>query len=248
MVGEPRREVVLDYVDRLAAGRGHAIEALVAGGHLEERPPRPSPLFGGLGEEGAHDRLDLLRGVLDLSVRPPVDDPDVADARTLGEVDLVMGVRDHGSGGEGPEVDEGDHARAVGARGVGAFVRCARFRFAAGCRRSGLAAGRRLSGSKDGPEHLARVVHLPAVGVEVQDDRAEPGGPRVGEGAGEVARLEPVDDALDANVAHPIGRVRVRVRRAFLRIPGAPRAEGREGNEQGRGEETPRCGSARVFA
>ena len=118
MVRQPRREVVLDHVGGFAAGRRDPIELWLRAVHLQERPARPSPLLGGLGEEGADHGLDLLRGVLDLPVRPPVDDPDVADARSFRDVDRVVGVSDHGAGGERPEVDERDHAGGVTGRGL----------------------------------------------------------------------------------------------------------------------------------
>ena len=261
MVRQPGREVVLDHVDRLAAGRRDPVEALVAGGHLEERAARPPPLLGGLGEKGANHRLDLLRGVLDLSVRPPVDDPDVADARSLRNVYLVVGVSDHGPGGERPEVDERDHAGGAPGRGRRVrsvrFLRCGggRLRAGSGCRTGcrgkcrGGAGGRRLPGVQHGLEHLARVMHLPAVGVEVYDDGPKPARPRVGEGAREVARLEPVDHALDADVPHRPGHrrcVRRVRRRALRRLVGAPaRGQGREG-ERGQPGEEPRSPSRRA--
>ena len=61
----------------------------------------------------------------------------------------------------------------------------------------------------------------------MHDDGAQIGVACVGERAGEVARLEPVDYALDANVANRAGGHGIR--RAFRRLVGAPGAEGREG-------------------
>ena len=73
VIGQPGLEVVLDHVDRLTPGGRDAVEVLVSGGHLEKWSARPASALRGLGEESAHHRLDLLRGVLDGPVRAPVD-------------------------------------------------------------------------------------------------------------------------------------------------------------------------------
>ena len=54
-------------------------------------------------------------------------------------------------------------------------------------------------------EHLACIAHVPAVGVDVDDERIDLLLASVGDHALEVARAQPVDDARDVRVADRSG-------------------------------------------